>query len=147
MAFFAFVLSISGCAALQPPDFSKSQTHFELDRYFVGHSRSWGVFEDPHRQPKRYFACDSYGKRDSSGDLVLTQHFQFSDGKTQERAWHIHRADASHWEATANDMIGVAKGEGAGNAFSWEYTITVDRKKPTGDRSYPTMDVPARRDG
>jgi hypothetical protein len=130
VALFLFVLSISGCATLQPPDFSKSQTHFELDRYFVGHSRSWGVFEDPHGQPKRYFTCDSYGERDSSGELVLTQHFQFSDGKTQERIWHIHRVDASHWEATANDMIGIAKGKGSGNAFSWEYTITLDRKNP-----------------
>ena len=130
LALFVFVLSISGCATVEPPDFSKSQTHFELDRYFVGHSRSWGVFENPHGQPKRYFTCDSYGKRDSSGDLVLTQHFQFSDGKTQERLWHINRLDASHWEATANDMIGTAKGEGSGNAFYWEYTITLDRKNP-----------------
>jgi hypothetical protein len=27
-------------------------------------------------------------------------------------------------------MIGTAKGEGSGNAFYWEYTITLDRKNP-----------------
>ena len=46
------------------------------------------------------------------------------------RSWWIHRIDATHWEATANDMIGVARGVGIGNALYWEYTITLDRKNP-----------------
>jgi hypothetical protein len=129
-ALLASVLFIAGCASLQPQDFAKSETRFELDRYFTGHTRSWGVFENPNGEPRRYFSCDSYGKRDSAGDVTLTQHFRFSDGKTQMRIWHIHRADSTHWEATANDVIGVVRGEGVGNAFFWEYTITLDRKNP-----------------
>lgn len=127
---FASVILISGCASLQPRDFARSQTRFELDRYFTGHCRSWGVFENPHAQPRRYFTCDSYGKRDTAGDLTLTQHFRFGDGETQMRVWHIHQMDTTHWEATANDMIGVARGEGLGNAFYLEYTITLDRNNP-----------------
>lgn len=126
----ASTLLVPACASLQPQDFARSQTHFELDRFFTGHTRSWGVFENAHGEPQRYFTCDSYGKRDAAGDLALTQHFRFNDGKTQLRVWHIHRVDLSHWEATANDMIGVAKGEGSGNAFYWEYAITLDRKNP-----------------
>jgi hypothetical protein len=130
VALFVSVILLSGCASLQPQDFKSSQTRFELDRYFTGHTRSWGVFENPDGSPRRYFTCDSYGKRDSVGDVILNQYFHFSDGKTQMRDWHIHRVDSSHWEATANDMIGVARGEGSGNAFYWEYTLTLDRKNP-----------------
>ncbi len=124
------VAALSGCAALQPQDFARSSTRFELDRYFDGHSRSWGVFENTNGSPRRSFTCDNRGVRDKSGDVTLTQHFQFSDGKKQMRVWHIHRVDATHWQATANDMVGIARGEGDGNAFFWEYTITLDRKNP-----------------
>jgi hypothetical protein len=124
------LLLLAGCATLQPQDFAKSQTTFELDRYFTGHTRSWGVFESRGGQPHRFFTADSVGKRDARGVVTLTQHFRFSDGKTQMRVWKIWRADATHWEATANDMIGEARGEGLGNAFYWEYTITVDRDNP-----------------
>ena len=122
--------ALSGCATLQPGDFGRSSTRFELDRYFDGHSRSWGVFENANGNPRRYFTCDNRGQRDKAGDVVLVQHFQFNDGKKQVRIWHIHRIDSTHWEATANDMIGVAQGHGVGNALYWEYTITLDRKNP-----------------
>jgi len=124
------LLSLAGCATLQPHDFAKSPTTFELDRYFTGHTRSWGVFESRGGQPRRSFIVDSVGKRDARGVVTLTQYFRFSDGRTQMRVWKIRRVDATHWEATANDMIGVARGEGSGNAFYWEYTITVDRRNP-----------------
>jgi hypothetical protein len=121
---------LTGCASMPVGDFAGSSTHFALDRFFDGHTRSWGVFENTGGAPKRSFTCDNRGRRDAAGDVVLTQHFHFSDGKTQGRVWHIHRVDATHWEATANDMIGVARGEGRGNAFYWEYTITLDRANP-----------------
>ena len=124
------VAALSGCATLQPQDFARSTTRFELDRYFDGHSRSWGVFENTNGIPRRSFTSDNRGVRDKSGDVTLTQHFQFSDGKKQMRVWHIHRVDATHWQATANDMVGIARGEGDGNAFFWQYTLTLDRKNP-----------------
>jgi hypothetical protein len=130
IALLAWGIVPAASADLQPGDFAKSPTHFELDRYFVGHTRSWGVFENNDGNPRRYFTCDNRGRRDGDGDVALVQHFQFSDGKKQMRIWHIHRVDATHWEATANDMAGVAKGTGSGNAFYWEYTITIDRKDP-----------------
>jgi len=130
LALFVASALMSGCASLQPQDFAKSSTHFELDRYFIGHTRSWGVFENTHGAPRRTFTCDNRGVRDASGEVTLTQHFRFNDGKTQMRVWHIHRVDATHWDATANDMVGVAHGEGSGNAFYWEYNIAVDQQNP-----------------
>ncbi len=130
LVFCASAWLISSCASLQPHDFAKSETHFELDRFLTGHTRSWGVFENTSGAPRRSFTCENHGTRDAAGDLVLTQHFQFSDGKTQTRIWHVHRVDATHWEGTANDMVGIARGEGMGNAFYWEYTISVDCRNP-----------------
>jgi len=129
VALASFVLG-SGCASLQSQDLARSHSSFELIRFFTGHSRSWGVFETSHGQPRRYFTCDSYGKRTTAGDLTLYQHFLFSDGKTQNRLWQIHQVDSSHWKAKADDMVGVAQAVSFGNTLSLEYTITLDRKNP-----------------
>jgi hypothetical protein len=125
--------ALGGCATMQPQDFAGSKAHFVLDRYFLGHTRSWGVFENRGAEPRRSFIADSIGKRQADGTLVLTQHFVFSDGKQQMRIWQIRRVDAHHWDATANDMIGVAHGVGYGNTLHWEYTIRVDAKNPLSD--------------
>jgi hypothetical protein len=126
----AWIVLNSGCASNRPQDFAGSTTRLELIRFFTGHSRSWGVFENSSGQPQRYFMCDSYGKRDTAGDLTLTQHFLFSDGNAQVLVWQIHRVDSTHLEATANDIIGVARAVGFGYAVALEYTITLDRHNP-----------------
>jgi hypothetical protein len=119
-----------GCVSNRPQDFAGSKTRFELIRFFTGYCYSWGVFENSAGQPQRYFTCYSYGKRDTAGDLTLTQHFLFSDGKAQLRVWQIHQMDSTHLEATANDIIGVARGVGFGNTVALEYTITLDQHNP-----------------
>jgi Protein of unknown function (DUF3833) len=124
------VVSFSGCAGLQAQDYATSRAPLDPIRFFTGHSRSWGVFENQQGHPTRYFTCNSFGQRNAEGGLALAQHFIFNDGKTQTRNWQIRRLDTNHWEATANDIIGVARGTGFGNAVSFEYTITLDGKNP-----------------
>lgn len=126
----ASIVLNSGCASNRPQDFAGSKTRFDLIRFFTGHCRSWGVFENSSGKPQRYFTCNSYGQRDTAGNLNLTQHFLFSDGKAQLRVWQIHQVDSTHLEATANDIIGIARGVGFGNAVALEYTITLDGHNP-----------------
>jgi hypothetical protein len=121
---------LNGCATLQPRDFAGSKTHFDLIRYFTGHTRSWGVFENDGGAPKKWFVADSVGTRAPDGSLVLKQRFQYSDNTTQGRTWHLRRVDATHWDGTASDGVGVAHGTGGGNAFYWEYDIATDPKNP-----------------
>jgi hypothetical protein len=129
VALASFVLG-SGCGSLQSQDLARSRSSFELIRFFTGHCRSWGVFETSHGEPRRYFTCDSYGKRNTADDLALDQHFHFIDGRTQNRVWQIHQVDSSHWKAKADDMVGVAQAASIGNTLSLEYTITLDRRNP-----------------
>ena len=130
LAFLASMLGLTGCASLQPRDFAASPTRFEIDRYFTGHTQSWGVFEDRFGKPRRTFTADSHGVRDAAGDLVLSQRLSFSDGTVMRRVWHIHRVDATHWEATANDVVGTARGDGIGNAFAFDYTVALKPRNP-----------------
>jgi hypothetical protein len=129
VALASFVLG-SGWGNLQSKELARSHSSFELIRFFSGHSRSWGVFETSHGQPRRYFTCDSYGRHTTANDLTLYQRFVFSDGKTQNRVWQIHQVDSSHWKAKADDMVGLAQAVSFGNTLSLEYTITLDRQNP-----------------
>jgi hypothetical protein len=120
----------TGCGSLKPKDFSASSTHFEPDTYFTGHVRSWGVMENRSGEPRRKFTTDSVGKKEANGDTMIRQVFTHQDGSTQERIWHVHKVDSHHFEGTANDVVGVAKGVADGNVFRWEYTIALKPGNP-----------------
>ena len=123
-------LLAAGCSSLKPRDFAGSNTVFKPDEYFIGHTHSWGVTENRVGEPSSRFTTDSFGKREDDGDVMIEQTFHYEDGRTQLRTWQVHRIDEHHYEATANDVIGKARGEAQGNAFRWEYTIALKAGNP-----------------
>ncbi|MEO5804361.1 MAG: DUF3833 family protein [Verrucomicrobiota bacterium] len=129
--FASIVVGVAtGCSSLQPGDFADSKTTFEPDKYFTGYVRSWGVTENRAGEPKSRFTTESFGKSDAAGDVRIEQTFHFDEWRTQKRIWHVHRIDAHHYEATANDVVGKARGEAQGNVFRWEYTIALKPGNP-----------------
>jgi hypothetical protein len=69
------------------------------------------------------------GRREGDA-LVITQDFTFEDGHRQQRVFRVRRIDDHRYEATANDMVGVSRGEAYGNTFHWEYTIALRPGNP-----------------
>lgn len=127
----AAAVALAGCGHLSPRDFAGTGPRFEPERYFAGHTRSRGVFEDrTGANPTRTFATDCQGTREPDGTLTLRQTFTYADGSIQRRAWRIRRVDAHRYEATANDVVGTGRGEAWGNAFHWEYTVALKPGNP-----------------
>ena len=129
----ALVVSVAltgGCSSLSPSQFAHSTPAFDPVEFFTGHTRSWGVFENRSGEPSRRFSTVCDGHREADGTLLLDQIFTYEDGATQQRHWRIHRLDAHHYEATANDVVGQATGEAYGNAFHWEYTVALKPGNP-----------------
>jgi hypothetical protein len=54
---------------------------------------------------------------------VLDEYFSYSDGTTSRRVWTITKVDAGTYKGTADDVVGEALGEAAGNALRWQYTL------------------------
>jgi hypothetical protein len=125
-----FSLVTAGCSSLKPSDFAGSSTTFEPDKYFTGHVRSWGVTENRGGQPHSHFTTESFGTVEAGGDVRIEQTFHYAGGRTQQRIWHVHRIDTHHYEATANDVVGKARGEAQGKVFCWDYTIAVKPGNP-----------------
>lgn len=121
---------LTGCGSLKPKDFARSSSSLEPDKYFTGVTRSWGVLENRAGEPRSHFTTESIGTREPSGDLNIQQTFTHEDNSTQMRLWHVHRIDAHRYEATANDVVGLARGLAYGNAFRWTYTIALKPGNP-----------------
>ena len=56
-------------------------------------------------------------------DGVLDEDFTYSDGKKERRVWRLKKLPGGRYTGTADDVVGVAIGEAAGNALRWSYTL------------------------
>jgi len=56
---------------------------------------------------------------------VLDEHFQYSDGSTQRRVWRLRALGQGRFSGAADDVVGEARGESAGNALRWNYTLAL----------------------
>lgn len=54
---------------------------------------------------------------------VLDEAFTYSDGSTQRRIWRLTKHADGRYTGTADDVVGEAQGQTAGNAFRWNYTL------------------------
>ena len=124
------VLLLSSCAT--PISHYQNETPaLKLEEYFDGELQAWGTIENFSGEVTRRFTVRIVGKRD--GDkLVLDEYFQFDDGEKQFRQWRIEKTGAGRYVGRADDVIGSATGESAGNALHWRYTLRV----PVDDTTY-----------
>ena len=128
------LLLLAGCSrALTPADFAGTAPAFDPLAFFTGHVTSWGVVEDRGGAPTGWLTTDCVGTVEPDGSLRMTQHIAFRDGTGQTRTWHLRRTAPGHYVATANDMVGEAKGAAAGRAFRWSFVIATHPGDPLAD--------------
>ena len=101
----------------------------ELEKYFAGKTKSWGVIEDRFGKAQDEFTAELIGEQ--RGEVFhLDQRFTYASGKKQHRLWEIRRLDGHSYEATATDIQGKAKAWIEGSAVHLQYTLAV----PLGNR-------------
>ena len=123
---FAAILSLlplTHATAENPsPTVADPSPAFDPMVFFTGHVRSWGVFENGRGAATEIIKTDCWGRM-IHGELRMEQDLYFGNHPRQHRSWRMRRLDAHHFEATANDLIGIARGESSGNAFVWSFTL------------------------
>jgi len=117
----ALLFFLAGCSA-DISDYQNNKPTFDLFGYFSGETRAWGMLQDFQNKQTRRFNVVIQG--DVVGNtLTLNEKFVFNDGEHQTRIWHIIRNPDGSYQGTAGDIIGVAHGRTAGNAFNWRYDM------------------------
>jgi hypothetical protein len=113
---------VAGCAAPSPADYAAEKPVLDLKQYFNGEITAHGVFTDRSGKVVRRFSvlmkCAWTGD-----DGVLDEDFTYSDGKKERRVWRLKKLPDGRYTGTADDVVGTAQGQAAGNAFQWRYTL------------------------
>jgi len=132
MRHFLLLIGSMLCAACASPtvaDYRDQKPVFVLEEFFDGPLIAKGALYDRSGNLIRRFVADIRGTwQGDQGELAEV--FWWADGEEQLRTWKIARTQGNTFEGTAGDIVGLAVGEGAGNAFNWSYLLEV----PVGER-------------
>ena len=124
---FLFITSCSSNQSMKPEDFKDQKPRLIIEEYLTGNIKAWGILQNRSGKVTRQFSAILYGKWDGK-ELILDETFNWDDGEIQKRQWKINKIDEHHYEGTAGDVVGKAKGFSYGPAFKFEYVLLVPVK-------------------
>ncbi len=114
---------LGGCAsAPTAADYAAERPVLDLKTYFNGPLRAHGIFTDRAGKVARRFVVEMTGTWQGNQG-TLDERFTYSDGKTERRVWRLTDLGAGRWSGRADDVVGEAVGQAAGNALNWRYTL------------------------
>jgi len=113
---------LAGCASPTPADYASERPVLDLKTYFNGDITAHGLFTDRSGKVVRRFTVEMKCSWEGD-DGVLDERFSYSDGEKQRRVWRLKKLPGGRYTGTADDVIGIAQGQSAGNAFQWSYTL------------------------
>ena len=122
LALTTALATLSGCASQDIGAYATERPVLDLASYFNGKVVAHGIFQDRSGQVVRRFTVDMEGRWDGNQG-VLDEHFSYSDGTKDRRIWRLTKHADGRYTGTADDVVGKASGQTAGNAFNWAYTL------------------------
>ncbi len=113
---------LAGCAGPTPTDYAAEKPLLDLKTFFTGELTAHGVFSDRSGKVVRRFTVAMTGTWNGP-EGTLDERFTYSDGQTERRVWRLKDEGNGRWTGRADDVVGVAEGQSAGNALNWRYTL------------------------
>jgi hypothetical protein len=115
---------LAGCAGPAVERYRNETPVLDLARYFNGTIDAWGMFQDRSGEVvKRFTVVIEASWQGEVG--TLDERFRWSDGSESRRVWTITRQADGRYLGRADDVIGEAVGEAAGNALRWRYVLAL----------------------
>lgn len=127
----AMLALLVGCSQ-SVQDYKAETPVLSLQDFFSGSGKAYGVLQDWRgRQTLRFTAdlCGEWSGR--QGDLYEV--FYFSDGRVEQRHWRLQQFADGKITGTADDVVGMAQGQLAGNALYWQYVLRIPYEDSTLD--------------
>jgi hypothetical protein len=129
--FLFAVLALGSAAPARPKGehLQGSGPLFDPLQFFTGSTYSEGVFEDRGGRPTKRVRTETRG-RVIAGELRMEQDLFIQGHPPQRRSWRMRRVGTNRFEATANDIIGTARGVAHGSYFHWTFTLATRPGNP-----------------
>lgn len=113
---------LAGCASPDVRSYAQELPALDLAQYFNGKVVAHGIFQDRSGQVVRRFTVEMEGTWQGNQG-VLDEHFTYSNGQKERRIWRLTKLPNGQYTGTADDVVGTASGQAAGNALRWAYTL------------------------
>lgn len=132
VAIMSMLTMINNVFAINGSDYKDLQPSFNLEKFFHGKIKAWGIIQDRRGNILSKFDAHMVGSWAGNTGRLEEDFSYYDSGKKQRRVWIIKRIDDTHYQGTADDIEGKATGEVFGNAINWHYEMYV----PVKDSSY-----------
>ena len=111
-----------GFLAQKPSDYAGTAPLFDPRVNLGGKMMSEGILYGPTGKVVTTFVAEMNG--DWQGDsATLSENFRYDSGTVQARKWVITMGQGGAFTATADDIIGTAKGQTSGNSLQMIYRL------------------------
>lgn len=115
---------LAGCATPGVEQYKSERPALDLRAYLNGKLDAWGAFQDRSgKVVKRFHVVIDASWQGDTG--TLDEHFSWADGTTSRRVWTLKQQPDGTFRGTADDVVGEAIGEVAGNALRWRYVLAL----------------------
>ena len=124
IATIALALCLAGCAGVSADAYRQESPKLDLVEYFNGTLDGWGMFQDRSGEVvKRFHVVIEASWQGDTG--TLDERFTWADGTTSRRVWTLVKDGEGRYNGRADDVVGKATGEAAGNALRWRYVLAL----------------------
>jgi len=128
LAIMTGALFLLACSGPQVQQYANEKPALDLSEYFSGTIDAYGIFTDRSGEVKKRFTVlikADWKVVDGKKVGTLDESFDYSDGTKQKRIWTLTEQSPGKYIGRADDVIGVAQGDLAGNALNWTYTLAL----------------------
>jgi hypothetical protein len=120
--------ALTACSSPTVKQYAAEKPMLDLSQYFDGTIDAYGIFTDRSGEVKKRFTVvmqASWETVDGKKTGILDESFEYSDGTKQKRIWRLTEVSPGKYIGKADDVVGEAVGESAGNALNWAYTLAL----------------------
>jgi len=120
--------SLFACSSPTVMQYANEKPTLDLSEYFNGTIDAYGIFTDRSGEVQKRFTVllvAQWKVVDGKKVGTLDESFEYSDGTKQKRIWTLTETAPGKFIGRADDVVGDALGESAGNALNWAYTLAL----------------------
>jgi hypothetical protein len=122
------ITGLFACSSPSVTQYANEKPNLDLSEYFNGTIDAYGIFTDRSGEVKKRFTVllvAQWKVIDGKKIGTLDESFEYSDGTKQKRVWTLTETAPGKYIGRADDVVGDALGESAGNALNWTYTLAL----------------------